>query len=126
MLMPVLSVTAIVCIVGAIVGENPQQILSMGPLISLGVVVHNGLGLLLGFGTGSMFRLARPQRRALAIEVGMQNSGLAVALAAAHFGPAAAIPAALFSVWHNVTGPLPATLWVRRDRAESERFAQGW
>ena len=116
-IMPLVSVTAIVAIVGAIVGRNAEQILSIGPLIFLGVVAHNGLGLLLGFGAGSAFRFGTAQRRALAIEVGMQNSGLAVALAAAHFSPAAALPAALFSVWHNVTGPLLATIWVRRDDA---------
>jgi BASS family bile acid:Na+ symporter len=115
--MPLVSVVAIVTIVGAIVGKNAEQILSIGPLIFLGVVAHNGLGLLLGFGVGTTLRFARPQSRALAIEVGMQNSGLAVVLAVAHFGPAAAIPAALFSVWHNVTGPVLATLWVRRDEA---------
>jgi BASS family bile acid:Na+ symporter len=124
-IMPLLSVTAIVAIVGAIVGKNAEQILSIGPLIFLGVIAHNGLGLLLGFGVGSMFRFANPQRRALAIEVGMQNSGLAMALAAAHFGAAAAIPAALFSVWHNVTGPLLATIWVGRDRAAARHRATG-
>jgi len=124
-IMPLLSVTAIVTIVGAIVGKNAEQILSVGALIFLGVVAHNGLGLLLGFGVGSIFRFGKAQRRALAIEVGMQNSGLAVALAAAHFSPAAAIPAALFSVWHNVTGPLLATVWVRRDGAASARRARG-
>ncbi len=117
LIMPLLSVTAIVAIVGAIVGKNAEQILSIGPLIFLGVIAHNGLGLLLGFGIGSVSRFGKAQRRALAIEVGMQNSGLAVALAAIHFGPASAIPAALFSVWHNVTGPLLATIWVRRDGA---------
>ena len=116
-IMPLLSVTAIVTIVGAIVGKNAEQILSIGPWIFLGVIVHNGLGLFLGFGVGSILRFGEAQRRALAVEVGMQNSGLAVALAAAHFGPVAAIPAALFSVWHNVTGPLLATIWVRRDRS---------
>jgi BASS family bile acid:Na+ symporter len=120
-IMPLVSVTAIVAIVGAIVGRNAEQILSIGPLIVLGVIVHNGLGLGLGFGVGSMLRFGRAQRRALAIEVGMQNSGLAVALAAAHFGPLAAIPAALFSVWHNVTGPLLATIWTRRDRTDAAK-----
>jgi len=114
-IMPLVSVTAIVAIVGAIVGRNAEQILSIGPLILLGVIVHNGLGLWLGYGVGSMLRFGKAQRRAVAIEVGMQNSGLAVALAAAHFGPPAAIPAALFSVWHNFTGPLLATIWSRRD-----------
>ena len=124
-IMPLLSVTAIVAIVGAIVGKNAEQILSIGPLIFLGVIAHNGLGLFLGFGVGSMFRFENAQRRTLAIEVGMQNSGLAVVLAAAHFSPAAAIPAALFSVWHNVTGPLLATIWVRQDVAASRRRPWG-
>ena len=122
-IMPLLSVIAIVTIVGAIVGKNAEQVLSIGPLILLGVIAHNGLGLFLGFGAGTIFRFGHAQRRALAMEVGMQNSGLAVALAAAHFSPAAAIPAALFSVWHNVTGPLLATIWVRRDGAACRRRA---
>ena len=125
-MLPLLSVTAIVTIVGAIMGKNAEQILSIGPLIFLGVIAHNGLGLLLGFGVGSMFPFANPQRRALAIEVAMQNSGLAVALAATHFSAAAAIPAALFRVWHNVTGPLLATIWVGRDRAAARQRATGW
>jgi len=120
-IMPLVSVAAIVAIVGAIVGRNAEQILSIGPLILLGVIAHNGLGLWLGYGVGSMLRFGKAQRRAVAIEVGMQNSGLAVALAAAHFGPPAAIPAAIFSVWHNVTGPLLATIWARRDRTGSTR-----
>jgi BASS family bile acid:Na+ symporter len=123
--MPLVSVTAIVTIVGAIVGKNVEQILSIGPLIFLGVVAHNGLGLLLGFGVGSTFRFGEAQRRALAIEVGMQNSGLAVALAASLISPAAALPAALFSVWHNVTGPLLATIWVRRDGVALRRRVRG-
>jgi BASS family bile acid:Na+ symporter len=68
-----------------------------------------------------MLRFGKAQRRAVAIEVGMQNSGLVVALAAAHFGPSAAIPGALFSVWHNVTGSLLATIWSRRDRTDSAK-----
>jgi BASS family bile acid:Na+ symporter len=71
---------------------------------------------LLGYFNGVALKMGIPQRRALSIEVGMQNSGLAVALAIAHFSPEAALPAALFSVWHNISGPLLATLWTRRDR----------
>ena len=70
--------------IGSVVGKNAEQILSIGPLIFLGVVAHNGLGLWLGFGVGTMFRFGKAERRTLAIAVGMQNSGLAVALAAAH------------------------------------------
>ena len=52
--------------------------------------------------------------RTLAIEVGMQNSGLGVALAVKHFSAAAALPGALFSIWHNLSGSLLAGHWSRR------------
>ncbi|MCR3842100.1 bile acid:sodium symporter family protein, partial [Pseudomonas aeruginosa] len=55
------------------------------------------------------------QRKALAIEVGMQNSGLGAALANAHFSPLAAVPSALFSVWHNLSGSLLAALFRRME-----------
>jgi len=51
----------------------------------------------------------------------MQNSGLAVGLVKAHFEPIAALPGAIFSVWHNTSGPLPATFWSRRKSARSGR-----
>ncbi len=53
------------------------------------------------------------QRKSLALEVGMQNSGLGAALATAHFSPLARVPCALFSVWHNISGALLATLFRR-------------
>jgi BASS family bile acid:Na+ symporter len=110
--LPLVSVIAIVVIVGAIVGKSGDRLMAIGMPVFVAVVLHNGLGLLLGFGVGRTLKMRVPQRRALAIEVGMQNSGLAVALAAVHFTPVAALPAALFSVWHNVSGPLLATWWV--------------
>lgn len=70
--------------------------------------------------------LARPlgwderTARTLAIEVGIQNSGLAVALAVKYFDPAAALPRALFSIWHNLTGSLLASFWSGRELTESE------
>jgi BASS family bile acid:Na+ symporter len=51
----------------------------------------------------------------------MQNSGLAVALAMAHFNPVAAIPGAIFSVWHNISGPILATWWTRGDDRRREK-----
>jgi BASS family bile acid:Na+ symporter len=82
------------------------------------VILHNGAGLALGYGAARLFRLDLPQARTTAIEVGMQNSGLAVALASAHFGPAAALPGALFSVWHNLSGSLLAGWWRRKAERE--------
>ncbi len=49
--------------------------------------------------------------KTLAIEIGLQNSGLGAALAVKYFGAVAALPAALFSVWHNISGALLARYW---------------
>ena len=80
---------------------------------------------LLGFFTGRLFKLPLAQRKSLALEVGMQNSGLGAALASAHFSPLAAVPSALFSVWHNISGALLSTYFRRmsekEDRLEAER-----
>ena len=82
------------------------------------MILHNGLGLLLGYLIAKAFKLSIPQRKAMSIEVGMQNSGLGVALATAHFNPLAAVPSALFSVWHNISGPIVATIYRRFKQAE--------
>ncbi|ASU83825.1 Bile acid:sodium symporter [Nocardiopsis gilva YIM 90087] len=113
-LLPLLSVGGIVVVVMAIVGANAEAVLDTGALLALAVVVHNALGLALGYAAGRAGGLPESARRAVSIEVGMQNSGLAVALAAAHFAPLAALPGALFSVWHNMSGSLIATVWARR------------
>jgi BASS family bile acid:Na+ symporter len=115
-ILPVISVLTILLIVGAVIGKDADQLSHLAPILFAAVVLHNGGGLLLGWLSGMALHMGIPQRRALSIEVGMQNSGLAVALAVAHFSPEAALPAALFSVWHNISGPLLATLWTRRDR----------
>lgn len=111
--LPLVSVVAIVAIVAAVVGANQARIATSGLMIFAVVVLHNGLGLLLGYGLAKAFGLSLPKRKALSIEVGMQNSGLGVALATAHFSPLAAVPSAIFSVWHNISGPLAATLFRR-------------
>jgi len=83
------------------------------------VILHNSFGYLLGYLTGKLCKLPLAQRKSLALEVGMQNSGLGAALAAAHFSPLAAVPSALFSVWHNISGALLST-WFRRMQEPGE------
>jgi len=112
-LLPVISIVTILLIVGAVIGKDADPLLHMAPVVMTAVILHNGGGLLLGWSSGMALKTGTPQKRALAIEVGMQNSGLAVALAIAHFSPEAALPAALFSVWHNISGPALATFWNR-------------
>ncbi|MBA2691663.1 MAG: bile acid:sodium symporter family protein [Rubrobacter sp.] len=112
--LPLVSVVAIVVIVAGVVAASADQILTVGPLVLLIVVVHNLSGLLLGYGVGAFLGLGAAQRRAISVEVGMQNSGLAAGLAATYFGGVSALPGAIFSVWHNISGPLLATYWSRR------------
>lgn len=114
--MPLISVLAIVAIVAAIIGGSKAQILESGLLILAVVALHNGLGYLLGFWASRLFKLPYADSKAIAIEVGMQNSGLGVALAAVHFAasPVTAVPSAIFSLWHNISGPALATYWASR------------
>ncbi|MFF8767766.1 bile acid:sodium symporter family protein [Nocardiopsis dassonvillei] len=116
--LPLVSVLGIVVVVAAVVGANADAVLSSGLLVALAVVLHNSLGLTLGYLVGVVTKLPETARRAVSVEVGMQNSGLAAALATAHFAPLAALPGALFSVWHNISGALVATYWARRPPAE--------
>ena len=116
--MPAFSAVVVAVIVAGVVAAGAERIRTTAGLVALAVVLHNGLGLALGWGVGRLFRMDEARRRTLAIEVGMQNSGLAVSLAAMHFAamPLAAVPGALFSVWHNVSGALFANLCARRAR----------
>ncbi|QZY55759.1 bile acid:sodium symporter family protein [Crassaminicella profunda] len=113
-ILPLISVVSIVLIVGGVVGVNAERILSTALTIFMVVILHNMLGYLLGYFIASKLKMGEAKRRAVAIEVGMQNSGLAVSLAMTHFNPVAAIPAAIFSVWHNISGPLLATFWSNK------------
>ncbi|WP_462321497.1 bile acid:sodium symporter family protein [Halochromatium sp.] len=116
-LFPMLSVLSIVVIIAIVVGLNRENLATMGVLVGLAVVLHNGIGLAAGYGCGLLATGDERTARTLAIEVGMQNSGLAVALAVKYFSAAAALPGALFSVWHNLSGSLLAAWWSRRTPA---------
>ncbi|MEE2861058.1 MAG: bile acid:sodium symporter family protein [Pseudomonadota bacterium] len=111
--LPLVSVTGIVLIVAAVVGASKGAIAQSGMMIFAVVLLHNGLGYLIGFAAARVAGLDLPRRKAIAIEVGMQNSGLAAALATAYFSPLAAVPAAIFSVWHNISGAVAASVMSR-------------
>jgi BASS family bile acid:Na+ symporter len=111
---PLISVVAIVAIISAIIGQNADNLAAAGLVLFLAVMLHNVFGLLLGYFTALLLGLDEGQRRAISVEVGMQNSGLGAALATTYFSPLAALPAAIFSVWHNMSGSLVATVWSRR------------
>ena len=119
--LPLVSVVAIVAIVCAVVSVSQKQIAETGLLIFAVVVLHNCLGLLFGYLLGKVFKMSLPKRKALSIEIGMQNSGLGVALAMAYFSPLSAVPSAIFSVWHNISGPILATIFANmKDEASAK------
>lgn len=121
--LPLVSVVGIVLIVAAVVAANQAAIAESGLLIVGLVVAHNLFGLALGYAVAQLLGMSEPKRRAVSIEVGMQNSGLGAALASAHFSPLAAVPSAVFSVWHNLSGALVAS-WFR-GRPTGEAAAPG-
>ena len=117
--LPLISVTAICLIVAAVVSHNSEKILSTGLVIFAVVILHNLLGYLCGYLVGVLFRMDLPRKKAVAIEIGMQNSGLATTLAGSAFPnlSMATVPGAIFSVWHNISGAVLAGIF-RRMRAE--------
>ncbi|MBR7180978.1 MAG: bile acid:sodium symporter family protein [Kiritimatiellae bacterium] len=121
--MPTVSSVAIAVIIALVVAANAKRLLAGGATIFVVVILHNVCGLALGYLIAAAMRLAEPKRRALCIEVGMQNSGLAASLAAVHFAayPMAAVPGAIFSVWHNVSGAFVARCFRRKTCADGGR-----
>jgi len=113
--LPLVSTIAIVLIVAIVVAINKGKIVETGPLIFAVVILHNVLGYLLGYGFAKLFGLNLAKRKAVTLETGMQNSGLGAALAAAHFNPLAAVPSAIFSVWHNISGSILATWFSKKE-----------
>ena len=111
-----LSAAAIGAVIAIIVALNAADIATLGALVLVAVILHNTIGLAAGYTLAWLATRDSVIARTLAIEVGMQNSGLAVALAQQYFGPAAALPGAIFSVWHNVSGAALAGVCRGLDR----------
>lgn len=117
--LPSLSILLILCIIAIVVALNSERLVDIGLLTLVAVILHNSLGLASGFFVSRLFGFNLKQSHTIAIEVGMQNSGLGVALALQYFSPTAALPGALFSVWHNVSGSILASTWgKKRDSIE--------
>ena len=116
--LPALSSLAICAIVLIVIAANAQKLLSSGLVVMLVVMLHNVGGLAIGYVVGTVLGMSAAKRKAVSIEVGMQNSGLASSLATLHFAtyPMATIPGAIFSVWHNLSGAIVARIYVRKIR----------
>lgn len=111
-ILPMISSLSIILIISGIVALNADKIAESGPLVTLVVFAHNVIGLMAGLAISNLFGLDYDKATALSIEVGMQNSGLAVSLATANFAmnPLATLPGAIFSVMHNLTGTIFAKI----------------
>lgn len=111
-IMPLISQVAILVIILAVLSANSKTILAVSTLILVPVIIlHNLLGYLLGYCFSKMMKMKMPQQKAITFEVGMQDSALASTLAISFFEPASAIAAVMFSVWHNISGSVLASLW---------------
>ncbi|MCY6369244.1 bile acid:sodium symporter family protein [Clostridium ganghwense] len=111
---PLVSIVCIVLISGCIAGANASKITTCALLTFLVIAIHNALGLVVGYFAGKLFGFSEEKRRTLSFEIGIQNSGLGVSLAAAHFNPTAALPAAITSIWQIITGPIIASYWAKK------------
>lgn len=116
-LSPLLAMVAIITIIAIIVALNQTRMASLSLVLVAAVVIHNLAGLALGYLIARGLGYSSKVCRTLAIEVGMQNSGLAVALALKNFAALAALPGALFSIWHNISGSAFAAFWQWYDRS---------
>lgn len=113
--LPALSSLVIAAIVMIVIAANAHKLLTGGLIIVLVVMLHNIFGLSIGYLIGRALHLPSDKRKAISVEVGMQNSGLASSLATLHFAvyPMATIPGAIFSVWHNISGAIIARFYAR-------------
>ena len=111
--LPFISVVAITLIIASVVSHNAERILETGSVIFAVVMLHNLLGYAAGFGIASFLHMNTPQKKAMSMEIGMQNSGLATSLAMTSFPDLtmATVPGAIFSVWHNISGGILAAIF---------------
>lgn len=124
--MPGVSVLAFACIVGGVVSMSGSHFFASGVLIFIAVFLHNALGYLTGYGVGAFVRMPMAQRRTVAIEVGIQNAGLATVLSTKHFPllPEAALASAVSCVWHSISGTLLAGGFMLYDYYKKRSLAK--
>ncbi len=122
-LLPLVSIIAVILIMSSTVGANVEKIMACGVMVFIVVVLHNSIGLLLGTAVGNLLHLDKKKVTAIGIEVGMQNSALAISMATSNFAanPLATLPGAMFGVWHNISGTIYANIVGRKsDKKEIE------
>jgi BASS family bile acid:Na+ symporter len=114
--LPKLSLGAIMMYIVIVAAHNKATLLTIGPALFLATIVHNIIGFALGFGTAKALRLSDADVRALTIEVGLKNSGLAVGLAYDVLkSQAAALAPLIFGTWMNISASSLASFWSQRE-----------
>nr|WP_304944909.1 bile acid:sodium symporter family protein [Snodgrassella sp. ESL0253] len=109
--LPLITMCLIIIVLSTVVSLSSDKIGIETAIVVIGVILHNALGLIGGYWGGRLFGFDKSICRTLALEVGMQNSGLAAVLGSSFFGPMAALPGAIFSLWHNISGSFLASYW---------------
>ncbi len=109
--LPLISMAAIVIIIAIVVALNAEKLVEVGLMVAIAVILHNSFGLLAGYWITKKLGFEEKVCRTIAFEVGLQNSGLATALAMKFFAPTAAIAGTIFSIWHNISGSILAGYW---------------
>lgn len=119
-IMPGVAVLGLACVVGGVISSQGANFFTSGVVIFAAVLLHNGMGYLLGYGAGKLTGMNTAKKRTISIEVGMQNAGLATNLATttAQFAsaPESAIICAVSCVWHSISGTLIAGFFASLDR----------
>ena len=110
-----ISIFSIVFIIGIVIGLNESRLITVGLVLMFAIASHNILGFISGFYVAKLFGYDKTICKTVAIEVGMQNSGLAVVLAMKYFSALSALPGAIFSIWHNIAGSILAGIWSKQE-----------
>lgn len=111
---PSITIMVMLWVIAIVVAVSAAKLATVAMMALFAVAMHNGMGLLLGYGISKAIGMEENKARAICFEVGIEMSGLAVVLALAHLDPLAAVPGAIFSVWHNLTGGMVAGYWAKR------------
>lgn len=113
------AMLAICIVIGIIVAQSRENLFTVGPLVALAAVLHNAIGYALGYGGARWLGMSETESRTISIEVGMQNGGMATALATnvLHSTPAA-LAGAIFGPWMSISGSVLASYWRQRPAQE--------
>lgn len=128
--MPSVAVLAFACIVGGVAAVFGQQLFESALIAIIAIAIHNFAGYILGYFSGALVGVDKAKKRTLAIEVGVQNAGLATGLSTKFFPNSAesAVVAAVATIWHSVSGSVLANLfswWDRRRLVANPNLDEG-